>query len=466
MLFSSITFLYYFLPVVLFLYYLLPACLKNPWLLLASLFFYGWGEPVFVLFMMIAILFAYTAGILIEKYRKSTKGRWIFIFAVVCSVGYLGVFKYTDFFLENLNRFTGLNLPLPGIGLPIGISFYTFQLLSYLIDVYRGDGRAKKNIISFALYISMFPQLIAGPIVRYTDIDRQLDEREIHLYYLGEGMGRFVIGLSKKVLLANPLGEFCEIVKVSSDLSVLYLWLYGICYALHIYFDFSGYSDMAIGLGKMLGFDFMENFHYPYISKSISEFWRRWHMSLGSWFRDYVYIPLGGNRVPLKRFCLNIFIVWFLTGFWHGAGWNFILWGLYFGVLLVIEKFWLTKYLEKGRGWNHFYVLFFIIISFVIFDGTDGSKLIYYLKAMFGGAGLPFLSKEMLYYTRHYGVLILTACIAALPLGKNVYLKMKESMGNKKWFEIIESAGLILLFVIATAYLVDGSFNPFLYFRF
>ncbi|MBE5955579.1 MAG: MBOAT family protein [Lachnospiraceae bacterium] len=466
MLFSSITFLYYFLPVVLFLYYLLPGSLKNLWLLLASLFFYGWGEPVFVLWMILAIVLAYIAGILIETYKKSTKGRWIFILAVAGSVGYLGVFKYADFFMLNLNQLTGMNLPLPGIGLPIGISFYTFQIISYLVDVYRGDAGAKKNIISFALYISMFPQLIAGPIVRYTDIEKQLDHRQIHFYHFGNGISRFVLGLSKKVLLANPLGEFCEIVKGSSDLSVAYLWLYGICYALHIYFDFSGYSDMAIGLGKMLGFHFIENFNYPYISGSISEFWRRWHMSLGSWFRDYVYIPLGGNRVPMGRFCFNIFIVWFLTGFWHGAGWNFILWGLYFGVLLVIEKFWLGGYLKRARIWNHIYVLFFIVISFVIFDGTDSGRLVYYLKAMFGGAGLPVISKELLYYLRHYGLLILTACGASLPYGKKIYMRVKESFRDNKLFEVAESMGILILLLIVTAYLVDGSFNPFLYFRF
>ena len=466
MLFSSITFLYYFLPVVLFLYYLLPGFLKNVWLLLASLFFYGWGEPVFVLWMILAILFAYIAGLLIEKYRKSTKGRWIFAVSVLCSIGYLGVFKYADFFMENVNGLTGLNLPLPGIGLPIGISFYTFQLMSYLIDVHRGNVKARKDLISFALYISMFPQLIAGPIVRYIDIEKQLDHREVHFYNIENGVGRFIIGLSKKVILANPLGELCEIVKASSDLSVLYLWLYGFCFALHIYFDFSGYSDMAIGIGKMLGFDFIENFNYPYISTSISEFWRRWHMSLGTWFRDYVYIPLGGNRVPLGRFCLNIFIVWFLTGFWHGAGWNFIIWGLYFGILLVIEKFWLGKYINKAKGWNHMYVLFFIIISFVIFDGTDSARLLYFLKGMFGGAELPVISAEFLYYIRNYGVLILLSCFAALPVGKHFYGKIKESLGQKRWFEIVEGIGLIMLLLLVTAYLVDGSFNPFLYFRF
>ena len=466
MLFSSITFLYYFLPVVLFLYYLLPGSLKNVWLLFASLFFYGWGEPVFVLWMLLAIMFAYLAGIFIEKYQNTKKGKLIFFFAVTGAIGYLGVFKYADFFVDNMNRFTGMNLPLPGIGLPIGISFYTFQLISYLIDIYRGNAKAKKNLISFALYISMCPQLIAGPIVRYTDIEKQLDEREIYFTHMGEGMGRFVIGLSKKVLLANPLGEFCEIVKASSDLSVLYLWFYGICCALHIYFDFSGYSDMAIGLGKMLGFRFMENFHYPYIAESISDFWRRWHISLGTWFRDYVYIPLGGNRVPLGRFWLNIMIVWFLTGFWHGAGWNFILWGLYFGILLVIEKFWLGRYLSGKKGWNHLYVWLFVIISFVIFDGTDPARMIIFLKGMFGVLGLPMISTEMLYYIRHYGIIILFSCFAALPVGKNLYIKLKESVKNKKMIETGEVIGLLFLFILVTAYLVDGSYNPFLYFRF
>ena len=466
MLFSSITFLYYFLPVVLFLYYILPDSWKNIWLLTASLFFYGWGEPVFLLWMAVAILTAFTAGIFIERYKGSRTGKILFLISVICSVLYIGVFKYADFFVDSVNKIGGLSLTLPGIALPIGISFYTFQLLSYLIDVYRGDTKARKDLISFALYISMFPQLIAGPIVRYTVIEKQLDKRAHTYLNIGEGMGRFVIGLSKKVLIANPLGELAVIVKSSSDLSVLYIWLYAIALSFQIYFDFSGYSDMAIGLGRMFGFHFSENFNYPFISKSISEFWRRWHISLGTWFRDYVYIPLGGNRVTKARFCVNLFIVWFLTGFWHGAGWNFILWGLYYGVLLAVEKFWLHKYLKKNSILQYGYVWIFTIIGFLIFDCTDFSSVVFYLKAMCGLSGLPFVTAECLYYIKHYGILLVVAVAASLPAGKNLYLRVKEKTMQGKFLEYGEAFVLIGFMILITAYLIDGSFNPFLYFRF
>ena len=447
MLFSSITFLYYFLPCVLFLYFIVPQRLKNMVLLISSLFFYAWGEPYYVLFMLGSICVGYFTGLGIEKYQDTDMTKWILATSVTLHVVVLFGFKVSE-------------------SLPIGISFYTFQVISYMVDVYRKDVPAQKNVLDFATYVSMFPQLIAGPIVRYADIEKQLKNREHSMENSAYGIRRFVLGLSKKVLLANTLGELCEIFRSSNDKSILFYWMYAVAFALHVYFDFSGYSDMAIGLGRMMGFHYQENFNYPYISKSITEFWRRWHISLGSWFRDYVYIPLGGNRVNLPRFCLNIFVVWFLTGFWHGAGWNFIIWGLYFGLLLVIEKFWLGKLLKNRRAWNHIYVLFFIIISFVIFDGTDSLKLMYYLKAMFGGAGLPLISKEMIYYLRHYGILMIAGCFASLPIGKVLYLKIKESFGERKWFEGVEIAGCVFLLILITAYLVDGSFNPFLYFRF
>ncbi len=466
MLFSSITFLYYFLPVVLFLYFLLPDYLKNGFLLFASLVFYGWGEPVFLVFMVFAILSAYLFGIGIEKYKNSTKGSVLFVLSVSCSVVYLGIFKYADFFLENFNHISGLELPLLRIALPIGISFYTFQMLSYLVDVYRGDTPARKDFISFALYISMFPQLIAGPIVRYTVIAHQLDEREHSFTNVSEGMGRFLLGLSKKVLLANPFGELCGIIKCSTDLSVAYIWFYAVSFAFHIYYDFSGYSDMAIGLGRIFGFSFPENFNYPYISRSISEFWRRWHISLGTWFRDYVYIPLGGNRVSISRFCFNIFLVWFLTGFWHGAGWNFIIWGLYYGLLLLLEKIWLSDFLKKIPWMSRIYVLFFVLLGFVIFDGTDTQLLIFLLRGMFGVEGLPLISKEFCYYLRSYGVLFFIGAAGSTPFIKQFYLKYKKKWEHRIWFSTIETFLLIVLCLVVTVYLVDGSYNPFLYFRF
>ena len=466
MLFSSITFLYYFLPVVLFFYFLVPASWKNVVLLLASLFFYGWGEPVFLIWMLAAVCFTFFAGILIEKFQGSKKGKFIFLCSVSANVLYLGIFKYSDFILENVNRFVGISLPLLHLTLPIGISFYTFQLLSYLIDVYRKDGKAKRNLFSFALYIVMFPQLIAGPIVRYSQVEQQLEHRENHITNIGKGMSRFVIGLAKKVLLANSLGELCEIVKSSSDLSVLFLWLYAVSLCLQIYFDFSGYSDMAIGLGTMFGFSFPENFNYPYLGTSITDFWRRWHISLGSWFRDYVYIPLGGNRVRAWRFCVNLFIVWFLTGIWHGAEWNFILWGLYFGFLLWNEKAWLGRFLEKTKVTKHLYVLFFVLIGFVLFDNTNLSQILYWLTGMFGGQNLPVISQECIYYGRSYGILLVVSCVAATPFGKTIGEFIQNTWEDSVLVEILESIFLTALLLLITAYLVDGSYNPFLYFRF
>ena len=466
MLFSSIPFLYYFLPCVLILYFIAPKCLKNSLLLLASLFFYAWGEPKYVILMAVSITLGYVFGLLIEAWRGTKLSKLFLILSLVTSLGLLGYFKYADFFISNFNAVTGLSVSLLKIALPIGISFYTFQILSYTVDVYRGEVKAQRNFITLATYVALFPQLIAGPIVRYSDVAAQLESRTHSISNVALGARRFVLGLAKKVLIANALGELCDIFKESNDKSVLFFWLYAIAFTLHIYFDFSGYSDMAIGLGRIFGFDFLENFDYPYISGSITEFWRRWHMSLSSWFRDYVYIPLGGNRVPKARWFLNIFIVWLLTGFWHGAAWNFIVWGLFFAVLLVIEKLWLLKILKKSKVWNHFYVLFFVIISFVIFNAADMKEAFAYIGGMFGAGGIPFVSDEWLYYLRSYGLILIIAIVGATPLIKKLVLSAKNKTTGEKIINIAEPIVLVVLILMITAYLVDGSFNPFLYFRF
>ena len=466
MLFSSIPFLYYFLPCVLILYFIAPKCLKNSLLLLASLFFYAWCEPKYVILMAVSITLGYVFGLLIEAWRGTKLSKLFLILSLVTSLGLLGYFKYADFFISNFNAVTGLSVSLLKIALPIGISFYTFQILSYTVDVYRGEVKAQRNFITLATYVALFPQLIAGPIVRYSDVAAQLESRTHSISNVALGARRFVLGLAKKVLIANALGELCDIFKESNDKSVLFFWLYAIAFTLHIYFDFSGYSDMAIGLGRMFGFDFLENFDYPYISGSITEFWRRWHMSLSSWFRDYVYIPLGGNRVSKARWFLNIFIVWLLTGFWHGAAWNFIVWGLFFAVLLVIEKLWLLKILKKSKVWNHFYVLFFVIISFVIFNAADMKEAFAYIGGMFGAGGIPFVSDEWLYYLRSYGLILIIAIVGATPLIKKLVLSAKNKTTGEKIINIAEPIVLVVLILMITAYLVDGSFNPFLYFRF
>lgn len=466
MLFSSIPFLYYFLPCVLILYFVVPKCLKNTVLLLSSLVFYAWGEPKYVLLMAVSITLGYVFGLLIEIWRGTKLSKLFLILSIVTSLGLLGYFKYADFFIANFNAATGLSVPLLKIALPIGISFYTFQILSYTVDVYRGEVKAQRNYISLAVYVALFPQLIAGPIVRYSDIAAQLESRTHSFPNVALGTRRFILGLAKKVLIANALGELCDIFKESNDKSVLFFWLYAIAFTLHIYFDFSGYSDMAIGLGKIFGFDFLENFDYPYISGSITEFWRRWHMSLGSWFRDYVYIPLGGNRVSKARWFLNIFIVWMLTGFWHGAAWNFIVWGLFFAILLIIEKLWLLKPLKKSKVLSHIYVMFFVIISFVIFNAADMKEAFSYIGGMFGAGGIPFISEEWLYYLRSYGVVLIVAIIGATPLVKKLVLSVKKKSTGEKIMNIAEPIMLVALLLVITAYLVDGSFNPFLYFRF
>ncbi len=466
MLFSGIPFLFYFLPIVLILYFLAPNKFKNAILLLSSLFFYGWGEPRFLIFMLIAIAQGYAFGLLVEKYRGMKRSKLFLTASLILSLALLGYNKYADFFIENFNALTGASVALLRIALPIGISFYTFQIMSYVIDVYRGDVPAQKNLISLGAYISMFPQLIAGPIVRYSDIAEKLEKREHNLEKAALGARRFVIGLSKKILFANLLGEVVEAFKASDQKSVLFVWVYAISYVLHVYFDFSGYSDMAIGLGKIFGFDFCENFHYPYISSSITEFWRRWHISLGTWFRDYLYIPMGGNRVSRPRFFLNILVVWMATGFWHGAAWNFILWGLYFAILLIAEKTFLLKFLKKTRVFCHLYVLVLITVSFVLFDSQSVSVAAQNIASMFGAGNLPAVSAEGVYYFKNAFVLLLAGAIGATPLAKNAADRILKTRFGKSFLAIAEPIVLFLLLLICTAFLIDGSFNPFLYFRF
>ena len=465
MLFSSIPFLYYFLPLVLAVYFLTPARFRNAVLLLASLIFYAWGEPKYVLLMLASILSGYGFGLLQERYRGQKGAKLVCGLSVAVSLSFLLYFKYADFFLENFNAATGLGVPLLRIALPIGISFYTFQIISYTVDVYRGEP-AQKNLIHLAAYVAMFPQLIAGPIVRYSDIAQQLEHRSHSTALAAEGVRRFLIGLGKKILIANQLGELCSVFRASDEKSVLFYRLYAVAFALHIYFDFSGYSDMAIGLGKVFGFHFLENFNYPYISASITEFWRRWHMSLGTWFRDYVYIPLGGNRVGRARQLLNILVVWMLTGFWHGAAWNFVVWGLMFAVLLIMEKLWLLKPLSKCRPLAHLYVVFFVVISFVIFNAENMGQALSDIGGLFGAGGIPLVSAEAVYCLRSFALVLILAVFGATPLLRNGLVRLSQYPTAGKVLNALEPFTLFVLLLVMTGYLVDGSFNPFLYFRF
>ena len=466
MLCSSIPFLYTFRPCVLIVYFLVPGCLKNTVLLLSSLFFYAWGEPRFVVFMVIAIIQGYVFGLLAETYRGRPQAKLCLYASAAVSLGLLGYCKYADFFIGSFNSLTGLSLPLLHVALPIGISFYTFQILSYVIDVYRGNAAAQRNFIDLAAYVAMFPQLIAGPIVRYTDIAPQLKHRTHTLSDAAYGARRFIIGLSKKVLLANVLYELISAYKDSAETSVLFTWLYAAAYILHLYFDFSGYSDMAIGLGRIFGFYFPENFNYPYISASVTEFWRRWHMSLGSWFRDYVYIPLGGNRVSRGKWFRNIFIVWLLTGLWHGAAWTFILWGLFFALFLTAEKLWYGQALARTKLLKHVYVLLLIVVSFVLFDAASVQDAIRTIAALFGLGGLPLADALSRYYLWSYTGVFLIAAVGATPLPVKILRQLKESRTGSIIVSVLEPLVLLALLAAVTAYLVDGSFNPFLYFRF
>ena len=462
MVFTSINFLYYFLPTVLILYFIVPKKYKNLLLLISSLLFYFYGEPKYIILMIIEIVLAYFEARLIEKY----KSKEIFIFSIFIHVLLLCIFKYTNFLITNINGIFNTNISLLNIVLPIGISFYTFQIISYLVDVYKGKLKAQKNFISLATYVSLFPQLIAGPIVRYETINKELDNRKQTFNDFSSGISRFIIGLSKKVLIANILGELCNIFILSSEKTILFYWIYGISYSLQIYFDFSAYSDMAIGLGRMFGFHFMENFDYPYISKSITEFWRRWHISLSSWFKDYVYIPLGGSREGTFKLIRNILIVWLLTGLWHGSEWTFVIWGMFIGILLVIEKLLLNKYIEKLPSiLRRIYTLFIIMISFIIFSGSNINESFSNIIGLFNFSN-PFINKFTIHYLKDYGLVLIIAIFLSTPILKNTIIKLKENKKINNIINILEIIVLLILLVIVTSYLIDSSYNPFLYFRF
>ena len=465
MLFSSISFLFYFLPAIILLYFLVPFKFKNAVLLLFSLFFYAWGGVKYALFMIIAIVMGYIFGLLIEKLRGKVWSKVVLTVAVASIISFMLYFKYMDFFIENINAIFGSSIPLLKIVLPIGISFYTFQIISYVVDVYRGE-KAQKNPINLAAYVAMFPQLIAGPIVRYADVARELEHRTHSIELASAGIRRFILGLAKKVLIANSMYDLSELAYAATEKTVLLYWVYGISIMLYIYFDFSGYSDMAIGLGKIFGFNFLENFNYPFISKSVTEFWRRWHMSLGSWFRDYLYIPLGGNRVPKWRWFINIFAVWLFTGFWHGASWNFIIWGLFFGVLLVIEKFWTYKFFDKSKIVGRVYILLAAIVSFMVFQLPTMGEAFTFIGGLFGAGGIPFASAETLYHLANYSILLVLAIVGSTPVVKTLAAKFSESKRFGKVANILEPVMLVALLAIVTAFLVDSSSNPFLYFRF
>ncbi|MDR0935411.1 MAG: MBOAT family protein [Oscillospiraceae bacterium] len=470
MLFSSVTFLYWFFAIVLSVYFLAPmprgsTAIRNTVLLLASLVFYAWGEPIYVLLMLAQCFSGWFFGLLIDKFRGRGSSKAALVGSLLVGFGGLIIFKYSDFFINVTNAVSGASFDLWRLALPLGISFYTFQILSYTIDLYRGGAKLQKNFFTFSTYVMLFPQLVAGPIVRYTDVAAELHHREHTLEGFSKGAFRFVIGLGKKILIANVLGELSEICRNSSDKSVLAAWLYAVAYALHIYFDFSGYSDMAIGMGHIFGFKFLENFNYPYIAKSVTEFWRRWHMSLSTWFKDYVYIPLGGNRVTPLRHIFNIMLVWFLTGFWHGAGWNFILWGVYFGVILLIEKFALGKILKKLPVIiSHIYVMLIVIISWIFFDGYSLTAAAATLSQMFGAGASGFAGSEALYYLNSYKIPLILGIIGSTPIVKILAEKFRDKFSRLAVAAQPLVTAITLLLV--TAYLVDGSFNPFIYFRF
>ena len=463
MLFTSISFLYYFLPTIIILYFITPKKYRNYILLIFSIIFYMHGEPKYVILMLVEILVAYFGALLIDKY----KSKEIFLITIIIHIGLLCVFKYTDLFIGTINSIFKTNISFLNIALPIGISFYTFQILSYVIDVYRGKVKVQKNILKLATYVSLFPQLIAGPIVRYETICDELDNRDETIEKFSLGVRRFIIGLAKKVLIANMLGELCTKFSLVDERSVLFYWIFAISYMLQVYFDFSAYSDMAIGLGKMFGFTFLENFNYPFISKSITEFWRRWHISLSSWFKDYVYIPLGGSRKGTLKLVRNILIVWFLTGIWHGAAYNFILWGLFIGVFLVIEKLWLSKYISKlPKFLRNIYVLFIIMISFIMFNAGSINEAFFNIKGLFGLNKEVFINNYTIYYLKSYLVVLIIAIFGATPLFKNIIEKLKKSKCLNKIINILEPIFLVILLLLVTAYLIDSSYNPFLYFRF
>ena len=471
MLFSTTTFIIIFLPIVIAIYYGLlrkTNTLKNVFLFLVSILFYAWGEPYFVLIMLLSIIANWFFGGLVDKYRENKiKVKIVIVLMFIFNLSILGVFKYLNFIISNTNAFFHTNFVVPNIVLPIGISFFTFQAISYVLDIYKKDAEAQKNPLNMGLYIAFFPQLIAGPIVRYKTIAEQIEQRKETFEKFSQGVQRFIKGLAKKVLLSNSLAIVADYTfgMIPSELSVLLAWLGIISYTLQIYFDFSGYSDMAIGLAKMFGFELEENFNFPYISKTITEFWRRWHISLGTWFRDYVYIPLGGSRVGKKRLILNLFIVWSLTGLWHGANWTFIAWGIFYFVLLTIEK--LTK-IDKKQTKNklliicqHIYTVFFVMIGWVLFRSDNLGYAIQYIKSLFGFMGNAFINSEAILYLKEYGIYMLLGILFSIPLGK-VLPKYRDNKG----FKIIYGVATILIFYVCLSYIIKGTYNPFIYFNF
>lgn len=477
MLFSSTVFLFYFLPIVIGLYFISPRPIKNTILLAASLFFYAWGEPRFVLIMLASIAMNYVFGRLVDRDRQHEKKIKLWMTLMVLgNLGMLGVFKYASFFVENVNSVLGFSLNDPEIPLPLGISFFTFQAMSYVIDVYRKDGQVQRNIFDLALYVSFFPQLIAGPIVRYQTVADEIVDRRETIDDFVSGIQRFVIGLGKKMILANSAGYVADQIfgMPAGEMSTTLAWIGVIAYSLQIYFDFSGYSDMAIGLGRMFGFHFLENFNYPYISRSVSEFWRRWHMSLGSWFRDYVYIPLGGNRHGEWKTYRNLAIVWLLTGVWHGASWTFIAWGVYYGVFIMLERAFLGKWLKAMPSWLSLsFTLFVVIIGWVFFRADDFPYAISYLQAMFGLHGGPLFDQQALYYLVQYGVVLTIAIIGATPIPRIVVGKLlsqeldeTKSMTTRRIVGLVRVTGVTVLFFLSISYIVSSTFNPFIYFRF
>ena len=469
MAFSTLVFPFVFLPVSLILYFVLPKRLKNAALVVCSLVFFAWGTPEYLVLMVLDIAFHYFAGreLALQKARGRS-GRFVLVSSVLVNLLLLGFFKYYGFLVDNLNALLGTALRARELPMPIGVSFFTFSLLSYLFDVYRDRAPAARNVLDFSLYVTFFPKLVSGPIVQYAEMEPQLRDHPVTREGFGSGARLFLIGLAKKVLLANTLGTTFYALSAlpMAQLSTLSAWLGAVCYALMLYFDFSGYSDMAIGLASMFGFRFGKNFDYPYVSQSITEFWRRWHISLGSWFRDYLYIPLGGNRKGSARQLLNILLVWLATGLWHGAAWNFVLWGLLYAVLLTAEKLFLLRGLQKLHVLNHVYVLLFVTLGFVLFDASSVQDAAQSIRAMFGGGGLPLVSAESLYELRSCTVLLLLAVAGATPLAKSLCAAVRRSRAGKTALAVLEPVGLTALLAVCTAFLVDGSFNPFLYFRF
>ncbi len=467
MVFSSILFLFLYLPVVLVVYYIAPLKWRNPWLFFVNLIFYGWGEPIYIALMMFSIIVNYITGLYVGKYRDEDKpkAKRFLVVNIIINLGMLMFFKYYDLFANTLNQIPGLGFIQPlHVVLPIGISFYTFQTMSYPIDIYRKDSEIQRNFISFGTFVALFPQLIAGPIVRYKDVASQLDFRAKSPEQFASGVRRMTSGLAKKVLIANNIGKLWDTYSVMgvSDLSLVGSWIGILAFSLQIYFDFSGYSDMAIGLGRMIGFEFLENFNYPYISRSVTEFWRRWHISLGTWFRDYVYIPLGGNRKGKYRQLLNITIVWALTGFWHGASWTFMLWGLYYAAFLIFEKlYWLDVLKRAPRIVGHVYTLLVAVCGWVVFQLTSLADCARYYRAMFGFGEGGFFNSTDSYYFQSFALMFLIAFIACTPLTRNLYYRLTD-----KAKAVVAPILIVLGLVISTAYLVDASYNPFLYFRF